>query len=172
MSKISDPHQPWTSSPSHNNMLTNSILIQTDDGRKYDSSILYNRIIDDPYYHHRRKQPILKPLLVICTIVGIFLCLIFSESIGFSSFSLVSTVDNKYLRIKPNVENLDDFSSIDDEDNKEDRSMDDATYDALTLADDDIDDELRLGTEDDEDDKTPPMYDRRLYGTHLHTVII
>ena len=155
MSKISDPHhQPWASQ-SRNNMLTNSILIQTDDGRKYDSSILYNRIIDDPYYHHRRKQPILKPLLAMCTIVGIFTCLIFSESIGFSSFSLVSTMDNKYLRNKPNVENLDEISSIDDEEDNEEEStsIDDATYDALTLADDDIDDELRLGTEEEEDEE-------------------
>jgi len=84
--------QSLRSSPQH--MLTNSILIQTDDGRKYDSSIQYNRIIDnDQYTRHHHISTI--PVFGLCMVVSMFVILIMSEHFGFSSFPLVVT-DSKY----------------------------------------------------------------------------
>jgi len=147
--------QSLRSSPQH--MLTNSILIQTDDGRKYDSSIQYNRIIDNDQYtrHHHIST---KPVFGLCMVVSMFVILIMSEHFGFSSFPLVVT-DSKYNYIrgnKPNIGNsYNSYSSsysIDDgsinHEGGEYNSSD--IIDALVLADDDLDDEL-IGNDDDEE---------------------
>ena len=147
--------QSLRSSPQH--MLTNSILIQTDDGRKYDSSIQYNRIIDnDQYTRHHHKST--KPVLGLCMVVSMFVILIMSEHFGFSSFPLVVT-DSKYNYIrgnKPNMRNSynnnSSSNSIDDgsinHEGGEYNSSD--TIDAFALTDDDLDDEL-IGNDDDEE---------------------
>ena len=152
--------QSLRSSPQH--MLTNSILIQTDDGRKYDSSIQYNRIIDnDQYTRHHHKST--KPVLGLCMVVSMFVILIMSEHFGFSSFPLVVT-DSKYNYIrgnKPNIGNSYNSSissdSIDDGSIAEDSSSSDI-IDEFALADDDLDDEL-IGNDDDEEIQQDDSYD-------------
>ncbi|KAL9187950.1 hypothetical protein ACHAXT_006328 [Thalassiosira profunda] len=121
-------------------MLINTILIQTDDGRKFDSSIVYNRIVDDPYSYYRRKRSYLRPVVAGLITIAISAYLMISESIGFSSFPLAVT-DRKYLGRKPKVANAGGGLSSSSESGN--------VKDALNLADDDIDDELR-GTEDDD----------------------
>lgn len=144
--------QSLRSSPQH--MLTNSILIQTDDGRKYDSSIQYNRIIDNDQYtrhHHKSTRPVFGLL-----VVSVFVILIMSEQLGFSSFPLVIT-DSKYNYVrgssKTNIGNSYNYSissdSIDDGSIAEDSSSSDI-IDEFALADDDLDDEL-IANDDDEE---------------------
>mmetsp|Transcript_13811 Transcript_13811/g.30065 ORF Transcript_13811/g.30065 Transcript_13811/m.30065 type:complete len:304 (-) Transcript_13811:686-1597(-) len=129
---------PATSSGSPSHMLTNSILIQSDAGRKFDSSIQYNRIIDDPF--QRSSKSPLKSLMALFITIAVFACLLLSENMGFSSLSLAVT-DRKYFGRKPNIGNnsTKDSSS----------GSDHVTEDGLTVVDDDADDELR-GTEDDD----------------------
>ena len=133
-------------------MLTNSILIQTDDGRRYDSSIQYNRIIDDPYYR-KPKLPLLRPILAMLTIVGVITCLVMSENLGVSSFPFAVTTDSKYLRTKPNIgigsSSIDETSVDDAKEQQQEGQSNDEEHNALALADDDVDDELR-GTADDD----------------------
>ena len=155
--------QSLRSSPQH--MLTNSILIQTDDGRKYDSSIQYNRIIDnDQYTRHHHKST--KPVLGLCLVVSMFVILIMSEHFGFSSFPLVVT-DSKYNYIRGNKPNIGnsynsnsssysiDHGSINHEGGEYNSSD---IIDALILADDDLDDEL-IGNDDDEEIQQNDSYD-------------
>ena len=151
-SKYNNTPPSTMKSPSH--MLTNSILIQTDDGRRYDSSIQYNRIIDDPYYR-KPKLPLLRPILAMLTIVGVITCLVMSENLGVSSFQFGVTTDSKYLRTKPNIgigSSSIDETSVDDakeQQEQEEEQSNDEEHNALALADDDVDDELR-GTADDD----------------------
>lgn len=73
----------------------NSVLIQTEDGRQYDSSIQYNRIRDhstDYYNHFQSERPRLfaKPgvLLGLAIFVAVWL---FSESSRFAVFPLTAS---------------------------------------------------------------------------------
>mmetsp|Transcript_13803 Transcript_13803/g.33412 ORF Transcript_13803/g.33412 Transcript_13803/m.33412 type:complete len:277 (+) Transcript_13803:276-1106(+) len=127
------------SSPS-SHMLINSILIQTDDGRRFDSSIQYNRIIDDPF-RRRKNSHSLKPILAIMVTIAVVSYLLISENMGFSSLPLVVT-DRKYLGRKPNIGN-----TTDDDDKSLSRRTSNDVAIPLTVNDDDIDDEL-IGTDD------------------------
>lgn len=121
---------PQSQSPSQLTF-TNSILIQTDDGRRFDSSILHNLIIDDPFPQKTKSS--LRPLLCGLIIIAVFAYLLISENMGFSSFPLAVT-DRKYLGRMPNVGSK--------------SSSGNNSTDALKLVED-VDDEFG-GTEDDD----------------------
>ena len=87
--------------------MINSVLIQTEDGRQYDSSIQYNRIRDSTdYYHHfqsGRPRLFAKPavLLGLAIFVAVWL---FSESNRFAVFPLTAS-SHKFGKAK--VANMD-----------------------------------------------------------------
>jgi len=120
-------------------MLTSSILIQTDDGRRFDYSIQNNRIIEDPY--PQKSKFSLRPVLVGATTIAVlsYLYLLIAENTGFSSFPLAAT-DRKYLRRKPNIGRGGNSSLVNNTIN-----------DLMPVNDDDIDDKLR-GEDDDAPD--------------------
>ncbi|KAL3767283.1 hypothetical protein ACHAW5_002086 [Stephanodiscus triporus] len=90
--------QPLARSSTPSYMRTDSFLIQTD-GR-FDTSIRYNRIIEDPY--RRNTNSALKPFLVVVVAISLLASvLLFPERLGFSSLPLAVS-DRKYFGLKPN----------------------------------------------------------------------
>jgi len=102
---------------------TNSILIQTDDGRKFDSGIIkqqyhfndsnsssspyaYSAIsYSSPYYnyHHRKNRSFLKPILAALIVIAILVYLLISQKMHLASFSLEKASSSETGRIpKPN----------------------------------------------------------------------
>mmetsp|Transcript_28231 Transcript_28231/g.40341 ORF Transcript_28231/g.40341 Transcript_28231/m.40341 type:complete len:201 (-) Transcript_28231:772-1374(-) len=84
----------------------NSVLIQTEDGRQYDSSIQHNRIRDHSmdYYHHfqsERPRFVAKPVMLLGMAVFVAVWL-FSESNRFAVFPLTAS---RHKFGKPKVEN-------------------------------------------------------------------
>lgn len=142
---VRPPRRPsMSSSPTH--LLTNSILIQTDDGRRFDYSIQHNRIVDDPILFRRTSRRSLRPVLggLATVVAASYVYLLTSEDTGFSSLPLANvTHRNYYLGGMPHV-------------GSNHSSVDDATIaDAPRLAnDDEVGDPLR-GTDDDDDDDSP-----------------
>jgi len=76
-----------------------SFLVQTDDGRRLDSSIRHNIIVDRPL---PRARSALRPLLVGSLLLAAFAYLLTSEHAGFVLLPLAAT-DRKYLGRVPNV---------------------------------------------------------------------
>jgi hypothetical protein len=90
--------QPLVRSSTPSYMRTDSVLIQTD-GR-FDTSIRYNRIIEDPY--QRNTNSALKPFLIAIVAISLFASFIlFPERLGFSSIPLAVS-ERKYFGMKPN----------------------------------------------------------------------
>jgi len=129
----------------------NSVLIQTEDGRRFDSSIQYNRIRD--YHHHfQYERPrFAKPLILLGLAIFVAVWL-FSESTRFAVFPL--TVSNHKFD-KPNVENIANGDGI--ESLHESESTDDE-IDALNGDDD-------LQTDSESDDALTKVEDHYLNDT-------
>jgi hypothetical protein len=101
-------------------MRTDSVLIQTDAGRRFDASIRYNRIIEDPY--QRKTNSALKPFLAVIVAIALFASIIlFPERLGFSSLPLAVS-DRKYFGMRPN-----DYGSNSSIEGDEDEVMDSTT---------------------------------------------
>ncbi len=86
----------------------NSVLIQTEDGRRNDSSIQNNRIRDHStdYHHHfqsERPRLLAKPVVLLGLAVFVAVWL-FSESNRFAIFPLTAS---RHKFGKPKVENMD-----------------------------------------------------------------
>lgn len=84
----------------------NSVLIQTEDGRQYDSSIQHNRIRDhsmDYHRHFQSERPRLAAKPVMLLVMAIFVAVwLFSESNRFAVFPLTAS---RHKFGKPKVEN-------------------------------------------------------------------
>ena len=92
----------------------NSVLIQTEDGRQFDSGIKNNRIRDHStdYYHHfghERPRLFARPLMLLGLAIFVAVWL-FSESSKFGLFPLTAS-NHKFGEAK--VENLDNGDEID-----------------------------------------------------------
>lgn len=129
-------HQPLVRSNTPSSyMRTASVLIQTDCGRKFDASIRYNRIIDDPY--QRNTNSALKPFLVVIVAISLFASIVlFSERLGFSFPPLV-VPDRKYFGMRPNYNGS--YSNINEEEEEESGVIDSTspTDDHIDELDDD-----------------------------------
>ena len=104
-------HQPLVRPTTPSYMRTDSVLIQTDGGRRFDASIRYNRIIEDPY--HRNTNSAFKPFLVVIVAIALFASFVlFPERLGFSSLPLAVS-DRKYFGMRPNYNGS--YSNIEEE---------------------------------------------------------
>lgn len=132
----------------------NSVLIQTEDGRRFDSSIQYNRIRDhstDYYHHFQSERPrFAKPLVLLGLAIFVAVWL-FSESNRFAVFAL-SVSNHKFG--KPKVENIANEDGI--ESFYESESIDE--IDALNGDDD-------LQTDSESDEAQAKSEDHNLNGT-------
>mmetsp|Transcript_22088 Transcript_22088/g.36093 ORF Transcript_22088/g.36093 Transcript_22088/m.36093 type:complete len:231 (-) Transcript_22088:857-1549(-) len=138
----------------------NSVLIQTEDGRQYDSSIQYNRIRDhstDYYHHFQSERPRLFAKPVVLLGLAIFVAVwLFSESNRFAVFPLTAS-SHKFGKAK--VANMDNGGNGTDSFYELEK-----TYELDPLNGDDdqqFDDELAIvedhkskdtSTDDDDDD--------------------
>ncbi|KAL3811185.1 hypothetical protein ACHAXA_002749 [Cyclostephanos tholiformis] len=124
---------------------TNSVLIQTDSGRKFDASIRYNRVFEDPYT--RSANSALKLFLIIIAAIALLTSFIlFPERLGFSSLPMAVS-DRKYFGMRSI--NNGSISSIEDEENE--------VIDSATSTDDNID-AFRGAGDDDTRDILPDAF--------------
>lgn len=143
----------------------NSVLIQTEDGRRFDSSIQYNRIRDhstDYYHHFQSERPrFAKPFILLGLAIFVAVWLFF-ESNRFAFFPLTvsshkfgkPTVENNDDRIESFYEsestdeidalNGDDDLQSDSETDEEQTTVEDHNLNGTSTDDDDV-----LGGEDD-----------------------
>ena len=88
--------------PAPRHLYTSPILIQTDDGRLFDSSIKFNHITglqDNPFLVTKSRS---KPYIMMALAISAFAYMIFSESLGFKS--LIMADQQPKFQI-PHVEN-------------------------------------------------------------------
>eukprot|EP00574_Skeletonema_japonicum_P004707 CAMPEP_0201724892 /NCGR_PEP_ID=MMETSP0593-20130828/8468_1 /ASSEMBLY_ACC=CAM_ASM_000672 /TAXON_ID=267983 /ORGANISM="Skeletonema japonicum, Strain CCMP2506" /LENGTH=203 /DNA_ID=CAMNT_0048216193 /DNA_START=20 /DNA_END=631 /DNA_ORIENTATION=- len=91
----------------------NSVLIQTEDGRRNDSSIQNNRIRDhstDYHHHFQSERPRLAKPVVLLGLAVFVAVWLFSESNRFAIFPLTAS---RHKFGKPKVENMDNGNGVD-----------------------------------------------------------
>lgn len=133
-------HRPLVRPNTPSYMRTDSVLIQTDGGRRFDASIRYNRIIEDPY--QRNTNSALKPFLVLIVAIALFASIIlFSERLGFS-FLPLAVSDRKYFGMIPNYNGS--YSNIEEEEES-------GFMDSTSPTDDNIDEFSGSGDDDARD---------------------
>ena len=143
----------------------NSVLIQTEDGRQFDSSIQYNRIRDHStdyhHFHSERRRLLAKPVVLLGLAIFVAVWL-FSESNRFAVFPLAAS-SHKFGKPKVansdnggGAENTDEIDALNGDDDlqfddelamvEDQKSMDTSTDDDDVLSEDDNfgDDESKM----------------------------
>ena len=114
--------------------VTNSVLIQTEDGRRCDSSIQYNRIRDYSkdyinHFHSDRPRSVWKPIILLALAVFVSAWL-FSESNRLAVFQFTAS-DHKFG--KPKVENIEWIESLNEFKSKDEDALDENVVENATV---------------------------------------
>lgn len=133
----------------------NSVLIQTEDGRQFDSSIQYNRIRDHStdyhHFHSERRRLLAKPVVLLGLAIFVAVWL-FSESNRFAVFPLAAS-SHKFG--KPKVANSDNGGGAENTDEIDALNGDDDLQFDDELVDDElamVEDQKSMDTSTDDDD--------------------